>query len=516
MKTFVFGIDGASYDLMEKFMAEAKLPAFEKLKEKGIYGKLNSTVPPHTAPGWMSAFSGVNPGMHGIYQFWDTQAKNYVGKFMGSVDMGVPAVWDILNQYGKKTGVVNVPMTHPPKKLDGFMITWPLSNTLRYTYPEDLLIKIAQSGGHYVNDLTIMCDGKPDYINMAIEVTKKRVKTLEFLLNNYEWDFMSVVFTEIDRVSHFFWHYMDAESPEYQKQIEDRLRTAVEDIYTETDRALGKILELLPSNTALLVLSDHGFGVGYTDFYVQTYLMDKGYLKSCKINQQADNRFQEVNKNSWFEYKVGTDLYTVDWNNTIAYMAAPGAYGININLQGRQEYGIVRKNEYESIRDRLIHDLMVVINPQTGKKLFRKVVRREEVYKGDKVENAPDLILIPENYGIMVHHSIIPGHLFGLPEQKGMHRNEGIYFIYKEDEVPEQQIEEPGLADIAATILDLNAIAIPEYMEGRSICKLRSTAQDNQCTGKLNEFQADSVKDDIYKSDEIDEVKQRLKALGYL
>lgn len=497
-------------------MDEGKLPTFQMLKEKGIYGKMNSTVPPHTAPGWISAFTGVNPGQHGIYQFWDTQAQNYVGKFMGSIDFGVPAIWDILNKYGIKTGVVNVPMTHPPKKLNGFMITWPLSKTLRYTYPEDLLIKIAKNGGHYVNDLIMMCDGKSDYISKAIEVTKKRVKTLEYLLNKYEWDFMSVVFTEIDRISHFFWHYMDPESPEYQKQVEDRLKTAVEDIYIETDRALCNILKLLPRETSVLIFSDHGFGVGYIDFYVQTYLMKKGYLKSYKTIQLEADRFQEMNKNSWFEYKIGTSLYTVDWNNTVAFMAAPGSYGININLKGRQEYGIVLEEEYESIRDRLIQDLMLVTNPQTGKELFRKVVRREEVYKGKKVANAPDLILIPENYGIMLHHSIVPGQLFGLPEQKGMHRNEGVYLVYKEDEVLEQQIEEPNLVDIAATILYLNAIEIPEYMEGRPICKLQSKIKINQNESIRNGLQTESVNKDIYKKDEIEEVKQHLKALGYL
>lgn len=512
MKVFVFGVDGASFELMNRFMEEGLLPTFQMLKERGVYGKLDSSIPPHTAPGWMSAFSGVNAGKHGIYQFWDTQSDTYVGKFMGSVDMGVPTIWEILNRAGKKTGVVNVPMTHPIKKLDGFMISWPLSNTLHYCYPEKLLMEIAKHGGHYVNDLTIMCDGNIDYIDKAIEITRKRVKTLEYLVHNYEWDFIATVFTEIDRVSHFFWHYMDAESPEYQKDVADNLRNAVRDIYIETDKALAGILEFLPEDTNLIVMSDHGFGVGYVDFYVQTFLKRKGFLHTMLANE-TEETMRKINEGSWFEYEHDGDIHTVNWNETVAYMAAPGSYGININLMNRQKYGIVLEEEYESLRDKLIEEFSQVINPVSGCKLFRKVVRREEVYSGDKVEKAPDLILIPENYGIMVSHLLKENEIFGLPEQKGMHRNEGIFFIYKRDEKIFTDTQEAKLKDIAATILNMFGISMPEYMEGKVICKLNNSVQE---LSSIEAKETDTIHGEAYEKSELDSIKNRLKSLGYL
>lgn len=135
MKLIVIGLDGASFPLIMKFCNEGLLPNISKIIEMGKCAPLNSTIPPHTAPGWVSSLTGVLPGEHGIYQFWDTQSPNYVGKFMGSNNVAYPYIWDILNEAGYSTGLINIPMSHPPKKVNGYIITWPLSNTLRYCYP---------------------------------------------------------------------------------------------------------------------------------------------------------------------------------------------------------------------------------------------------------------------------------------------------------------------------------------------------------------------------------------------
>ncbi|MGE5632564.1 MAG: alkaline phosphatase family protein [Caulobacteraceae bacterium] len=521
MKAFIFGIDGASYGLLNKLVDEGKMPNFKRLIQGGIYCKLNSVVPPHTAPGWMSAFTGVNPGKHGIYQFWDTQSDSYVGKFMGSVDLGVQPLWQILNAYGYKTGVLNIPMSHPPSKLNGFMITWPLSNTLRYSYPEDLLMKIAQVGGHYANDLTTMCDGRADYIDRAIQITKKRVKTVQYLLKNYEWDFFSVVFTEIDRVSHFYWHYMDEKSPEYCPDAENKLKTAVEDIYLETDRALEAILKYLPEDVMVIVLSDHGFGTGYMNFYVQSYLMDIGALHVYSIKgelpEQKDRSFSEINSNSWLEFSDNNMKYSVDWSKTKAYMAAPGSYGVNINLKGRQTYGIVDKDDYERTRDILIEQLYRVENPKTGSRLFKRIAKREEIYYGSRTNGAPDIILIPESYGIMVHHAIVPGQYFGNPEQKGMHRNDGVLIIHGRNIQGSDRVKNAHIEDITPTILDYYNIAIPAYMDGKPLCSFghECRKQDNLCE-HLESQEARVCSEDSYEADELDDIKDRLKALGYL
>ena len=497
MKLLIIGLDGASFDLLNHLKSEGCLPAFSKLINEGLFYPLNPTTPPHTAPGWVSSLTGVNPGNHGIYQFWDTQSPSYVGRFMGSNDVGVPFIWKILNESGYSTGLINIPMTHPPKEVNGYILTWPLSNTLRYCYPADLIKEIAAHQGHYASDLVTMFNGDINYINEALEITRKRLQTIKYLVQNKSVDFFMTVFTEIDRVSHFYWHYMANDDNNYG------LRDAIKNIYIETDRVLGEILDLLEDDTTLMVYSDHGFEQGDIDFYVQTYLKKVGLLN---LKQKSDDYVLEDN---WFEYVHDNKKYTVDWDKTIAYMAAPGSYGININLKGRQEKGIIEPSEYEETCQKVIEQLKLVVNPSNNKPLFKEVVKNSSVYHGELTCSAPDIIMIPENWGTMVHHKITDSDLFSFePEQKGMHSMDGIFLMYGNNVKDLDHTPPPNLHDIAPTILDLFDVPIPSYMEGASIFSLQEK-RDTNIPFKLSNGQSS------YSDEEQSEIKERLKNLGY-
>jgi len=519
MKVFIMGIDGASYELINNYIKDGKLPTFNKIINDGCFGRLLSTVPPHTAPGWVSAFTGVGPGSHGIYQFWDTQADNYVGKFMGRNEYNVLPVWDILNQYGIKTGVINVPMTHPPRELDGFILTWPLSNTLRYCYPSDLLINIAKNGGHYASDINSMCDGDPSYIDKAIDITRKRVKTIQYLAKSMDWDILFSVFTEVDRVSHFFWDTVIEHRGQNEQQA---LTNAVEIIYRETDSALKQILETLPEDTLVIILSDHGFCRGNIDFYVQSYLLDKKLLEIKKAEDahpyKSNCVASDIVYSNWFECISNGEKFIVDWDNTCAYMAAPGSYGVNINLKGRQINGIIDKEDYEKVRERVIEELMLVKNPNSGERLFKKVAKREEVYSGEMVSHAPDIILVPYDYGSMVHHAIKPGTLFGQPDQKGMHREDGIIIMHGATINKDKFRNEAKLEDVAPTLLDFYQIEKPAYMEGNTVCMFNAhgKAAQEKITSRLDKGSSELIKADSYATNERNEIEDKLKSLGYL
>lgn len=498
MKLMVIGLDGASIELIHQFNSEGALPTFAKLINKGLSYSLTSTTPPHTAPGWVSSLTGVNPGKHGIYQFWDTQSPSYVGRFMGSNDVGLPFIWDILNEKGYKTGLINIPMSHPPKEINGYILTWPLSNTLRYCYPDDLILEIAKQQGHYASDLVTMFQGNVNYINEALEITRKRLQTIKYLVKNKPVDFFMAVFTEIDRVSHFYWHYM------VNNNCETDLRDAIRKIYIETDKVLGEILELLDEESILMIYSDHGFEQGILDFYVQTYLIQIGLM------QLQVETPDYVMKDNWFEYKQNNKIYTVDWDKTVAYIASPGSYGININLKGRQANGIVKPSDYETVCQKVIKQLKHVINPLNNKQLFKEVVRSSSIYSGNYSRFAPDIIMIPEKWGIMVHHKITSGNIFGFnPEQKGMHSMDGFFLLHGNGVEKLNHRPPNDLRDIAPTILDLFNIPIPSYMEGRSIFsfkrkkgeKIAYRLDNNRCS---------------YDDEEQNEIKERLRNLGYL
>lgn len=509
MKHFVFGIDGATFNIINPLIKKGKLPNLSKLIKQGAYGQLESTTPPHSGPAWVSAATGVGPGSHGIYQFWDTQSADYVGKFMGSNDCQVPTIWDIFNRYGYKTGVVNVPMTHPPKKIDGFMISWPLSKTLRYSYPEDLLREIAKAGGHYLADLFVMFGGDLTYIKKALKITKKRIKTVKFLLEKYPVDFFMIVFPEVDRISHYYWHFFDKKSPEYIDSSKVEMKKALEIIYIAVDQALGEILSYINEDCSITILSDHGFGPGLIDFHVQNFLLENGFLKLKKITREEFL----LQKGSWFIFEKRGNFYTVDWARTLAYMAAPGSYGVNINLEGRQKNGIVNQQEYKKVKRKIIKAIEKVKHPQNNERLFKVV--ENNIYVGAAAKKAPDLILIPYDYGVMVHHNFIKKGMFSRPEQKGMHRENGIFIMKGQNVVP-GKIEGARIEDIVPSVLYSSGIKIPKYIEGKILPVFSRSFQVNHPTVKQDWKKIKRKKEHSYSSQEQKEVEKRLQALGYL
>ena len=136
----IFGIDGASLKLIEQWKGD--LPNFRRIMENGVYGELESTIPPITCPAWPSMFTGKNPGKLGMYNFVGFKfGKEQRPRIFNSTDWHNYALWKILNEYGLKAGVFNVPITFPPHKIDSFMVCGtgtPVPSRTSYTYPPEL------------------------------------------------------------------------------------------------------------------------------------------------------------------------------------------------------------------------------------------------------------------------------------------------------------------------------------------------------------------------------------------
>lgn len=513
-KVFVYGVDGGSYPLINSFVEQGYLPNYKRMIENGCFGKFISTVPPHTAPGWTSISTGVNPGIHGIYQFWKTNGTQYIGNYQGSKEWQVSPVWKILNSYGYKTGVINVPMTHPPTELDGFMLSWPLSNTLNYSYPKSLLKEIIGAGGHFSPDIYVMYTGQKDYLKTACDITKKRLKTIQYLIQNKEWDFFMTVFPEVDRISHYYWQFTDQNSPYFKE--DEELRNAVLEMYIKVDKTMGAIVDSLPEDTLFISLSDHGFRLGEIDFNINTFLVEKGYMKLKKVEDDKDSEMDQEG-NNWFRTTWYGQKYEVDWSQTQLFISAPGSYGVNYNLKRRQCDGIVKEQEKEKLFQQLRKDLLEVRHPFKDRTLFRDIVKGNEVYKGKSEELAPDILLIPEDYSTMVSHHLKMDELFSEPEQKGMHCRDGYILFYGNSVQRGKQLSDCQIEDFTPTVLKYFGIPIPEYVEGTVIDSFTDGFGE-----KIREYQEHNL-DEIdnrfgtsYSEEESNDIEQRLRGLGYL
>ncbi len=134
-KVLVLGIDALDAELMEKMMDEGKLPNFSKLKDAGGYARLLSTIPPETPVAWSAAATGTNPGGYGIYDFVGRDAKTYLPKLnLAQLKSGITGpsyvssmkgtpFWKITSDNGIQTTVIRWPVTFPPDKVKGNMLS---------------------------------------------------------------------------------------------------------------------------------------------------------------------------------------------------------------------------------------------------------------------------------------------------------------------------------------------------------------------------------------------------------
>lgn len=148
VKRFVIlGLDGMEPTLAEKFMAEGKMPNLSRLAQQGSYMKLGTTAPPLSPVAWSSFLTGCNPGKHNIFDFLTRDRRTYmpllssvnirgprriwkIGEYrvpVGKPDVrllrkGVP-FWNVLGDHGIFSNVLRVPITFPPEKFRGIVLS---------------------------------------------------------------------------------------------------------------------------------------------------------------------------------------------------------------------------------------------------------------------------------------------------------------------------------------------------------------------------------------------------------
>jgi len=135
----VLGFDGMDPDLLERWIADGRMPTFAALAAKGGLHRLETTPAPETVPAWASFATGVSPAKHRIFGVLDRDPATYQPVF--SLVRTVPArflldyfpvararalsrrggasFWLTAGQAGVRSSVLTVPGTYPPEEVPG-------------------------------------------------------------------------------------------------------------------------------------------------------------------------------------------------------------------------------------------------------------------------------------------------------------------------------------------------------------------------------------------------------------
>ena len=218
MKICVLGLDCAAPEIV---FGDERLVNLRRLMSDGIYGRLESVIPPITVPAWMCMTTSQDPGSLGVYGFRNRSDHSYDKlSFANSASIKAPAIWDYLAREGKKSIIVGVPPNYPPRRVNGISIGCFLTpGTVKndFTYPPDIKSKINALVGEYPTDVKNFRTNDKDRLKKEIfDMSRKQWQVVRWLLSENEWDYFHFVDIGLDRMHHGFWNYFDPTHVQFQ------------------------------------------------------------------------------------------------------------------------------------------------------------------------------------------------------------------------------------------------------------------------------------------------------------
>ncbi len=550
-KVFVIGLDGVPFDIIRQWADEGHMPVFKRLIEEGVAGSLGSTMPPTSGPSWSSFTTGKNPGKTGIYDFLYRRPGSYVFPPVSARMRSGRSLWSILSERGKKVGVVNLPISYPVEKVNGVLVSgWMTPYYAKdYTYPPELAAEIDREVGDYrIYPAETFAEGRKDaFFKACDELLELLTRTTMHLMDRDDWDFFMTVYFDTDRVFHQLWHYLDPAHP-WRADDKRDLSTPVKRYFSRLDADVGRLLDKLPEDTRVMVMSDHGMGTAARFIVLNNLLLETGWIK---LADDAGTRMKAFAFRRGFtlrnvhkivdrlglakhaEYKnvysfdgvlkrFFLSFLNVDWRRTRAYSFGRHYGSLYLNVNGREPQGCVAPGkEYERAREELSETLLSYVDPELGRRLFARAIKREDLYAGKHFDEAPDLIVTPQDPTDIV---------FGLSDfgsnrvwdatyrYSGMHREDGMIIAHGPGVRSGESFAGGAVIDLAPTILHWMDQAVPADMDGRPLASMMTDdfmSKRPVCVAEPVSDRDDTSAHD-YSTDEEEEIMDRLRDLGYM
>lgn len=540
-RVLVVALDGATLDLIRPWAAAGHLPNLAKLIAGGAHGPLESTMPPVTSPAWPTFMTGKNPGKHGVFDFIrpgggqgaggrERSGARRPGSFtmVNATQIAARTIWEYLSDAGRHVIVLNVPITHPPRPVNGVLVPGLLSPDQGHTtHPAGLLARYTAELGEY--RVTPRVQYRPgnegEFIAEIADLIDLHARYALRLLSEEPWDFAMVHFLATDTASHALWRFMDETHPRYDAALAARYGRALRDVYARCDRALGDLVAAAPPDTTVLVMSDHGFGPLHWTVNLNLLFLERGLLHlkrdawtrlrawafrkgltpaalygllarvgvqdiTARVSRQTRNAV--VGKFLSFE--------DVDWSRTRAY--SMGHVGQVYLLHPAAEGEVIAA--LESLRE-----------PGTGRPLFERVIPRAEAAQGPYAEESADLHIVLDGYRAIAFPLFAADGRVVTPQirgDSGCHRRHGVLLAAGPEIAPGVEVAGARLVDLAPTLLHLFGLPVPDDMDGHVLTAMLASARPVA----VAETGAYAAKQQDFTAEEQAEVESRLRDLGYL
>jgi len=386
----LIGLDCADPTLLQELLAE--LPTLRELVESGSFNQLRSVDPPITIPAWMCMMTGKDPGQLGVYGFRNRLDHSYESlQIVNSTAFSdANPIWDTLSHHGRRSILLGIPGTYPPRPVAGHMVTGLLTpgpGTV-FTYPPTLKESIRRWVGDFVFDVSaIATEDESKLIDRIHGMTAQRFEVARRLASHNDWDFFAMVEMGPDRMHHAFWVHHDPLHPLHDPQ--SPYCDAIRDYYRFLDGEIASLVEVLADDVRICIASDHGVQRLEGGIAINEWLIREGHLVLKKYPAEP-TRIEDL-----------IERGLVEWDKTAAW-GAGGYYGrIFFNVAGRESRGVVPPARYPVLQDEIAAGIEAIPD-EDGESFGNRVLRPSTTYRA--VHGiAPDLLAY---FGGLSHRSI--------------------------------------------------------------------------------------------------------------
>jgi len=435
---------------MQRMFDEGVMPRLAGLAQQNTFRQMRSIHPCVSSVAWTCFTTGKNPGKHGIFGFIDRKSDSWNLAFPNAQTMTSQIIWEILSQAGKRVFGMNVPVTYPPRTVNGIMIAGFLAPNLdKIAYPASVSEYLKSIDYRIDNDAAAARKDKRGLLDDLRQTHQARMTAMFHFLQQEPWDYFHTHVMGSDRINHFLFEKMEANDPEFAP--------AFFDYYRQVDEDLGRLLDMIDDDTPLLIFSDHGF---------------------CSIKQEVQLSRVLIDRGWTTPVENPTHPLSIDPSRSRAYCLIPGR--IFVNLQGREPGGIVPLDQYQNIRKELAADLLQLKDPDTNESVIDRVFMREELYWSDQGQSrgqltpeqvarsdgtfakAADLVAIPKD-GYDLKLGLNSEKIFGRSEMEGMHTYHDAFLVARGVDLPADNLE---ILMLTRCILQRLNVKPPDDMDG--------------------------------------------------
>jgi predicted AlkP superfamily phosphohydrolase/phosphomutase len=504
-RQLLIGLDAMEWSLVRQWAKAGKMPAFQRLIERGARVELSSTAAQLPDTVWSAIYSGLNPGNFAKYFYVQYDAASGDLRMMDDDSIGATPFWNYLSDAGRKVCVLDVPK-FPVTRVDGVSLAnWGshATKTRRSSHPPDLLAEINQRfGPHPVGECDAVDPTPPALKKLRAKIldgVRVRGQLYRFLMEREDWDVLFAAFSETHCAGHHFWQFLDPSHPQYDDADPHGLRDTLESVYRAIDTQIGEMMQLAGDGARVLVFSGHGMGpMWHASWNLQEILDLLGFGKAGAVRNPAATS-KEAGVNPWRLLKMalpGKVQYLVkamlpkaiqdelifrwyagsrDWagRRAIAVPNNDSVGAIRILVQGRDRNGLVAPGaEYQSVCDEIASAMGELRDAETGRPVVLKVSRLHREFSGPFADGLPDLtILWDQSFVWDEITSPVLGRLkIRMQDSRsGGHTPRGFLLASGYGEGAGQDLGPATLYDLAPTVLSAAGVEPPASMQGRPL-----------------------------------------------